>query len=129
MADFQALQQKYAPVVDVIKKFEPYGAKFLGSDLVGEQYHLKAEVPSQVVLERAWDEIKKIDPQYADLKHEIINTGGQEDHYTLQAGDNLSKVSLLFYGNANKYEAIAKASGMADANKAQVGQVLTIPLL
>jgi nucleoid-associated protein YgaU len=129
MADFQQLQQKYAPVVDEIKKFEPYGAKFVGSELVGEQYHLVAQVPSQVVLNRVWDEIKKVDPQYADLKHEITNTGGQEDHYTLQAGETLSKVSLLYYGNANKYEAIAKASGMADANKAQAGQKLTIPVL
>jgi nucleoid-associated protein YgaU len=129
MADFQQLQDKYAPVVDVIKKFEPYGAKFVGSELVGEQYHLVAQVPSQVVLDRVWDAIKKVDPQYADLKHEITNTGGQEDHYTLQAGETLSKVSLLYYGNANKYEAIAKASGLADANKAQAGQKLTIPVL
>jgi nucleoid-associated protein YgaU len=129
MADFQQLQDKYAPVVDVIKKFEPYGAKFVGSELVGEQYHLVAQVPSQVVLDRVWDAIKQVDPQYADLKHEITNTGGQEDHYTLQAGETLSKVSLLYYGNANKYEAIAKASGLADANKAQAGQKLTIPVL
>jgi hypothetical protein len=129
MADFQALQEKYSPVVDMIKKFEPFGAKFVGSELVGEQYHLVAQVPSQVVLNRVWDEIKKIDVQYADLKHEITNTGGQEDHYTLQAGDTLSKVSLLYYGNANKYEAIAKASGMADPNKGLVGMVLTIPTL
>ena len=27
MADFAALQQKYAPVVDVIKSFEPYGGE------------------------------------------------------------------------------------------------------
>jgi nucleoid-associated protein YgaU len=128
MADFQQLQDKYAPVVDVIKKFEPYGAKFVGSELVGEQYHLVAQVPSQVVLDRVWDAIKKVDPQYADLKHEITNTGGEEDHYTLQAGETLSKVSLLYYGNANKYEAIAKASGLADANKAQAGQKLTIPV-
>ena len=46
MADFQALEQKYAPVVDVVKKFEPYGAKFVGSELAGEQYHLVAQVPS-----------------------------------------------------------------------------------
>jgi nucleoid-associated protein YgaU len=129
MADFQQLQDKYAPVVDVIKKFEPYGAKFVGSELVGEQYHLVAQVPSQVVLDRVWDAIKQVDPQYADLKNEITNTGGQEDHYTLQAGETLSKVSLLYYGNANKYEAIAKASGLADANKAQAGQKLTIPVL
>jgi hypothetical protein len=129
MADFQALQQKYAPVVDEIKKFEPYGAKFVGSDLVGEQYHLVAQVPSQVVLNRVWDEIKKVDPQYADLKHEITNTGGQEDHYKLQPGDTLSKVSLLYYGSANKYESIAKASGIADPDRAPAGQQLTIPPL
>ena len=129
MADFQALQAKYRPVVDTVKKFEPYGAKFVGSELVGEQFHLVAQVPSQVVLDRVWDAIKQVDPQYADLKHDITNTGGDEDHYILQAGDTLSKVSELYYGNANKYEAIAKASGMEDANKAQVGQQLTIPVL
>ena len=128
MADFQALQQKYAPVVDVIKQFEPYGAKFVGSELVGEQYHLVAQVPSQVVLNRVWDTIKQVDPQYADLKHEITNTGGQDGSYTVQSGDNLSKISKLFYGNANKYEAIARANHLSDPNKIQVGQQLTIPL-
>lgn len=129
MADFQALQQKYAPVVDVIKQFEPYGAKFVGSELTGEQYHLVAQVPSQVVLERVWDTIKQVDPQYADLKHEITNTGGQDGSYTVQPGDNLSKISKLFYGNANKYEAIAKANHLDDPNKIRAGQQLTIPLL
>lgn len=42
MAELQALQHKYSPVVDVIKKFKPYGAKFVGSELIGEQYHLVA---------------------------------------------------------------------------------------
>ena len=129
MADFQALQQKYAPVVDTIKKFEPYGAKFVGSELAGEQYHLVAQVPSQVVLNRVWDAIKQVDPQYADLKHEITNTGGAEGSYTIQAGDNLSKVSQLFYGSASHYEAIAKANNLADANKIQVGQTIKLPVL
>ena len=129
MADFQALQQKYAPVVDVVKEFEPYGAKFVGSELVGEQYHLVAQVPSKVVLDRVWDAIKAVDPQYADLKHEITNTGGDSQEYTLQAGDNLSKVSKLFYGNANHYEAIAKASGIEDANKVKVGETVTVPAI
>ncbi len=129
MADFAALQAKYAPVVDVIKSFEPYGAKFDGSELVGEQYHLVAHVPSQVVENRVWDAIKAVDATYADLDHEITNTGGAEQSYTIAAGDNLSKVSKLFYGNANKYEEIAKANGMADANKIQVGQVIKVPVL
>ena len=129
MADFQALQQKYAPVVDTVKQFEPYGAKFVGSELVGEQYHLVAQVPSQVVENRVWDSIKAVDPQYADLKHEITNTGGQDQTYTIQAGDNLSKVSKLFYGSANHYEAIAKASKLTDPDKIQVGQDVTVPVL
>ena len=129
MADFQALQQKYAPVVDTVKEFEPYGAKFVGSEMAGEQYHLVAQVPSQVVLNRVWDEIKKVDPQYADLKHEITNTGGQDGTYTIQAGDNLSKVSKLFYGNPSKYEDIAKANNLADANKVKVGEEIKIPVL
>ena len=128
MADFQALQQKYAPVVDTIKQFEPYGAKFVGADVVGEQFHLVAQVPSQVVLNRVWDAIKKVDPTYADLKHEITNTGGQDGEYTVQSGDNLSKISKLFYGDANKYEAIAKANNLSDPNKIHAGQKLTIPV-
>ena len=129
MADFEALKAKYAPVVDVVKQFEPYGAKFVGSELTGEQYHLVATVPSKVVLNRVWDAIKSVDPQFADLKHEITNTGGDSQEYTIQAGDNLSKVSKLFYGNANHYEAIAKASGIADANKVQVGEKVTVPVI
>jgi nucleoid-associated protein YgaU len=129
MADFEALQAKYAPVVDVVKQFEPYGAKFVGSELVGEQYHLVAQVPSKVVEDRVWDAIKTVDPTFADLKHEITNTGGAEQVYTIAAGDNLSKVSKLFYGNANKYEAIAKANGMEDANKIQIGQEIKVPVL
>ena len=129
MADFTALQQKYAPVVDTIKQFEPYGAKFVGSELTGEQYHLVAQVPSQVVLNRVWDAIKAVDPQFADLKHEITNTGGADQKYTIQAGDNLSKISKLFYGDANHYAKIAQASDIDNPDHIQVGQQVTIPVL
>ena len=129
MADFAALQAKYAPVVDVVKSFEPYGAKFDGSELVGEQYHLVAHVPSKVVENRVWDTIKQVDPTYSDLKLDLTVTGGDSQTYTIAAGDNLSKVSKLFYGTPNKYEEIAKASGMEDANKIQVGQQVTVPVL
>ena len=129
MADFAALQQKYAPVVDTIKSFEPYGAKFVGSELVGEQYHLVAQVPSQVVENRVWDSIKAVDPQFADLKHEISNTGGADQTYTIEAGDNLSKVSKLFYGNPNHYAKIAEASGIDNPDHIKVGQEVTVPVL
>ena len=129
MADFAALQQKYQPVVDTVKEFEPYGAKFVGAELVGEQYHLVATVPSKVVENRVWDAIKAVDAQYADLKHEITNTGGDDQKYTIVAGDNLSKVSKLFYGTPNKYGEIAKASGLDDPDKIKVGEEVTVPPL
>ena len=129
MADFEQLKQKYAPVVNTINEFSEYGAKVDVVELAGEQLHVKGEVPSTVVANRVWDVIKQCDPTYSDLKHEIATTGGAEQPYTIKAGDNLSKISKLFYGNANKYEQIAKANGMANPDKIQVGQKINLPVV
>ncbi len=129
MADFEALKAKYASVEQTVKDFEPYGAKFDGSELTGEQLHFVAHVPSKVVENRVWDAIKAVDPTFADLNHEITNTGGDDQKYTIVAGDNLSKVSKLFYGSANHYAKIAEASGIDNPDHIQVGQDVTIPAL
>ncbi len=50
MADLEALKQKYAPVISTIEEFQPYGASVEDVSLDGEQLHLKANVPSKVVL-------------------------------------------------------------------------------
>jgi nucleoid-associated protein YgaU len=76
-----------------------------------------------------WDVIKQVDPNYADLEHQIETTGGDDQPYTIKAGDNLSKVSKLFYGNANKYETIAKANGISNPDHIQVGQQINVPPL
>ena len=76
MADLNALKQKYAPVITTIEKFVPYGATLEAVDLAGEQIHIKGTVPSTVVANRVWDAIKKVDPTYSDLKHEIGTSGG-----------------------------------------------------
>src|SRR5690242_12772539 len=111
MADLNQLKQKYAPVLNTLQEFSEYGAKVGTVDLQGEQLHIKGEVPSQVIANRVWDAIKQVDPQYKDLKHEIATTGSPEQPYTIKAGDNLSKISKLFYGNANYYEKIGHANG------------------
>ena len=129
MADLEQLKAKYKPVIDTIGQFGPYGAKVDAVTLAGDKLLLKGEVPSQVVANRVWDVIKQCDPAYSDLQHEIATAGGAEQMYTIQAGDNLSKISKLFYGNANKYEAIAKANGMANPDKIQVGQAIKVPVL
>jgi nucleoid-associated protein YgaU len=129
MADLNALKQKYAPVIESIQRFAPYGATLEAIDLAGEQLHIKGTVPSKVVLERVWDHIKKADPTYSDLKHEIGNTGGDTQPVTIKSGDTLSAISLLFYGNANKYPQIAKANNIADPNKVPIGTTLQLPVL
>ncbi|MEO6816845.1 MAG: LysM peptidoglycan-binding domain-containing protein [Edaphobacter sp.] len=129
MADLDQLKQKYAPVTETIQSFAEYGATLDAVDLDGEKLHIKANVPSKVVANRVWGAIKQCDPTYADLHHEIATTGGDEQPYTIKAGDNLSKVSKLFYGNANKYSEVAKANGLDDPDKIQVGQQINLPVL
>ncbi|HEX3893665.1 MAG TPA: LysM peptidoglycan-binding domain-containing protein [Terracidiphilus sp.] len=126
MADLNQLKQKYQPVIDTIQSFSAQGATLDDVSLDGDKLHLKASLPSPVVANRVWDSIKQVDPSYADLHHEITTTGSTQS-YTIASGDNLSKVSKHFYGDANKYQKIAQANNIADANKIQAGQTITIP--
>ncbi|MEI9981570.1 MAG: LysM peptidoglycan-binding domain-containing protein [Edaphobacter sp.] len=129
MADLDALKQKYAPVIEAIQRFVPYGATLQEVSLDGDRLLLKATVPSTVVANRIWDHIKKVDPTYSDLEHQIGTTGGETQPYTIKSGDTLSAISLLFYGNANKYPQIAKANNLADPNKVPIGTTLQLPVL
>ncbi len=129
MADLEQMKQKYAPVINLIQSFSEYGAKIDSVDLDGEQLHIKGSVPSQVVANRVWDTIKQIDPSYSDLKHEIATTGGAEQPYTVKPGDSLSKISKVFYGNANKYNEIAEANGISNPDLIKVGQQISVPPL
>jgi nucleoid-associated protein YgaU len=129
MADLEQLKQKYAPVIATIQSFSEYGATVGAVELAGEQLYLKGTVPSQVVANRVWDAIKQVDSTFSDLKHEIVTTGGAEQPYTIKSGDNLSKVSKLFYGNANKYSQIAQANGIQNPDQIQAGQQINVPVL
>ena len=129
MADLEQLKQKYAPVIATIERFSEYGAKVDAVDLAGEQLHLKGSVPSTVVANRVRDSIKKVDPTYSDLRHEIATSGGAEQPYTVKSGDSLSAISLLFYGSANKYPQIAQANHIADPNTVRVGTQLSLPVI
>jgi nucleoid-associated protein YgaU len=47
--------------------------------------------------------------------------------YTVVSGDTLWAISERFYGDGNKYQQIADASGIANPDLIHPGQVLTIP--
>jgi LysM repeat protein len=129
MADLEQLKAKYAGVISTIQGFSDLGAKIDQIDLDGDKLLLKASVPSTVVANRVWDEIKKADPAYADLHHEVGTSGGAEQPYTIKSGDNLSHIAQRFYGAASKYTKIAEANGIADPDKIHVGQTINLPVL
>src|ERR1700761_5517456 len=97
VANLDQLKQKYAPVLETLQSFSAEGAAIESVTLDGEKLYLKATVPSQVIANRVWDVIKKVDPQYADLHHEMVTTGGANQTYSVKSGDNLSKISAHFY--------------------------------
>ncbi|CAD7286655.1 peptidoglycan-binding protein LysM [Campylobacter suis] len=55
----------------------------------------------------------------------------EDSFYTIQKGDNLSKIAKQFYGNANKYPKIFEANRevIKDANLIYPGQKIRIPKL
>ena len=124
MADLLAqLKQKYQPVLNTIQR---EGAELENLNLDGNQLFLKATAVSEASKNRIWDAIKQVDPNFADLKHDIeVRQGNQT--YTVQPGDTLSKISKRFYGDPNKYPQIAKANNLENPDQIKAGQQLLIP--
>ena len=128
---FEQLKQKYESVLSTI---QTEGAELHNLNLDGNQLYLKATAKSEASKNRIWDAIKKVDPNYSDLKHDVDFTPGQNTDsqggarkYTVKAGDSLSKISQEFYGDAKKFMTIAKANNLEDPNKIKAGQELLIP--
>src|SRR5215469_1873100 len=124
MADLLAqLKQKYQPVLNAIQR---EGAELQNVNLDGNQLFIKATAVSDASKNRIWDAIKQVDPNFADLKHDIeVRQGNQT--YTVQPGDTLSKISKRFYGDPNKYPQIAKANNLENPDQIKAGQQLLIP--
>src|SRR6267154_1338426 len=123
MADFDQLKQKYQPVLDAITA---EGAQLQNLNIDGNQLFLKALANSESSKDRIWNAIKKVDPTFADLKHDIeVNPNAQK--YTVQSGDSLSKIAKHFYGDAQKFTVIARANNIENSDLIKVGEELEIP--
>jgi nucleoid-associated protein YgaU len=134
------LRHKYDPVVRLM---HARGVAIRTIEMQGTKLLLRAEAPSAEVKNAVWDEIKKVDPTYADLAADIsVGAGAAAGQggpaggvsapagsYTVQKGDTLSKISKQFYGDANAYKKIfdANRDQLKDPDKIQPGQVLRIP--
>jgi nucleoid-associated protein YgaU len=141
MADrFEQLKSKYQSVLNLMQS---QNVRVQNLNVQGDKLYIRASASSQDVKNRIWNQIKLVDPSYSDLTADIdapaaaaaaaATTGGPTSSaaktYTVQPGDNLSKISKQFYGDANQYMKIFEANKdkLSDPDKLRPGIELRIP--
>jgi nucleoid-associated protein YgaU len=139
MDRLEQLKQKYASVLRLIQGSNVRLAHLHVQD---DKLFVQGAAPNQEIKNQVWDEIKRIDPGYADLTCDLsidpsipapaaapAASEPAAQTYTVQPGDSLSKISKHFYGDANQYMKIFEANRdrLSDPNRIQVGQRLVIP--
>lgn len=116
------LKNKYQPVADFMSR---NGFQIQHFHIENGKAVLTASAPTEYLKNRAWDEIKRVDPSFSDLEHDI--SVGSGTMYVVKSGDNLSKISKSFYGNPDEYIKIAEANNISNPDRIQAGQQLKIP--
>ena len=136
---FNELKQKYQTVLSVSDQEK---IQFQNLHVQDNKLFIRGVAPSEEAKNKFWDQIKLISPNQDDITADITvdqsraigaaagggqGAGGQT--YEVKSGDNLSKISKQFYGDANEYMRIfyANRDKLNDPDKIQVGQRLTIP--
>ena len=137
---FEQLKLKYQSVLNFIQS---QGLQLQNLNMEGDKLLIRASAPSADLKNRVWDQIKLVDPSFSDLIADIqapaaaaaaAAAGGAASTpaartYTVQPGDNLSKISKQFYGDANKYMKIFEANKdkLTDPDNVRAGIELVIP--
>jgi LysM repeat protein len=142
MDRLQELKTKYQSVLRLI---EQKGLRLHNVHIQDNKLFVKASAGTQDLKNQIWNQIKLVDPKFADLTCDIqVDSSlapppaakpappppaAEAKTYTVAAGDTLSKIAKQFYGDANSYMKIFEANKdkLTDPNKIRVGQVLRIP--
>ena len=136
---FNELKQKYQTVLTTADNER---IQFQNLHVQDNKLFIRAIAPSDEAKNKFWDQIKLVNPNADDITADIsVDTsramgaaagggqGGGGQTYEVKSGDNLSKISKQFYGDANEYMRIfyANRETLNDPDKIQVGQKLVIP--
>jgi len=136
----ELLKMKYQSVLNFMQS---ENVQLQNLNLQDSKLFIRGLAPSEDVKNRVWDQIKLVDPSFSDLIADIqapaaaaaaaaaggTSTTATARTYTVQPGDNLSKISKDFYGNANQYMKIFEANRdqLSDPDKVRAGMELLIP--
>ena len=136
---FNELKQKYQTVLTTADNER---IQFQNLHVQDNKLFIRAIAPSDEAKNKFWDQIKLVNPNQDDITADIsVDTsramgaaagGGQGaggQTYEVKSGDNLSKISKQFYGNANDYMRIFNANKdkLKDPDQVNIGQELKIP--
>ena len=135
---FNELKQKYQTVLTTA---DQQRIQFQNLHVQDNKLFIRAVAPSEDAKNKFWDQVKLVNPNADDITADIsvdssramgaAAGGGQGsgETYEVKSGDNLSKISKQFYGDANEYMRIfyANRDKLNDPDKIQVGQKLVIP--
>jgi len=145
MADEKQLEQMKQKYATVLTEIERQQVQLSHVHIQDNKLFIQGTAPSEQAKNRVWDQIKNVNPNWAqDLTADITvdqnarpatqaqgasASGGQQQKYTVRPGDSLSKISKEVYGNANDYMKIFEANRdvLNDPNQIRPGQTLTIP--
>lgn len=140
MADdrFNELKLKYQSVLNLMQSLN---VQLENLNMQDNKLFIRAKAATQDAKNQVWNQIKLVDQTYGDLIADIEApaaaaataaagaTPFAARTYTVQPGDNLSKISKEFYGNANQYMKIFEANKdkLSDPDKIRAGMELLIP--
>lgn len=123
-----SVQEKYQTLLELANQ---NGTSYTLSEADGV-LHVDGTAPSDEAKQQIWDEYNRIDPDYrsGDLILNINSggaaAGGGQHTYTVEAGDNLSKIGQK-YGISWKAIYDANRDLLDDPDLIQPGQELKIP--
>jgi len=136
---FNELKQKYQTLLSVSDQER---IQFLNLHVQDNKLFIRGVAPSEEAKNKFWDQVKLINANADDITADISvdqsramgaaaggGQGAAGQTYEVKSGDNLSKISKQFYGDANEYMRIfyANRDTLSDPDKLQVGQKLSIP--
>ena len=128
---FATLKQKYQSVLNTL---DQEGARLHNLHVEGDKLVIRATAPSEEAKNRAWDQIKLVDPNYSDLAADIQVEEQREEAkhetYTVKPGDSLWRIAQNKLGDGKRFMDIFYANrDKMDSPESVIhpGDVLNLP--